>query len=103
MEWYGIRSLFLFGQKSDGTNVFEERVVCFRGATLEEAHRKGTEEAQRYALDNGFELYAEQIGYQQDGEGLIDGYEVWSVMYEAQLSLEDFYNEKYAQYRYDPE
>ena len=103
MNWYGIQSVFLFGQKSDGTNVFEERVVCFQGATLEEAHRKGREEAERYALDNGFKFHAAQVGYQQDGEALVDGYEVWSVLYEAKLSLQDFYRKKYVRHAYKPE
>ena len=29
MAFYGVRSLYHFGVKPDGTNIFEERIVCF--------------------------------------------------------------------------
>ena len=39
MAWYAIRSVYLFGVKEDGTNVFEERVVAFEA---EWVARRGT-------------------------------------------------------------
>jgi len=27
MPWFGVRSVYRFGQKADGTNIFEERIV----------------------------------------------------------------------------
>jgi len=36
--WFGIRAIYLFGQKRDGKNIFEERIVLFSAGTAEEAH-----------------------------------------------------------------
>jgi len=103
MEWFGVRSLFLFGVNSQGINVFEERVVVFEASSFEEAHGKAELEAEDYAKENEFEVHSEQVGYKQDGETLIDGYEVWSALYEADMSLEQFYKERYEKFTYHPE
>jgi hypothetical protein len=103
MGWYGIRSLFHFGTKSDGTNIFEERVVCFEAATSDEALERGLREAQAYAEENGLTRYPEHESYEQDGDTLIDGYEVWSTMFEFRGSLEEFYQQRYKRYEYRPE
>jgi hypothetical protein len=103
MPWYAIRSVYLFGTKSTGTNVFEERVVCFHGESADGAHVRAEFEAKEYARVNGFELYPEQSGYEQDGTALVDGYELWSELFEADLSLEDFYAARYTKFLYSPE
>jgi hypothetical protein len=103
MAWYGIRSVFLFGTKADGTNFFEERVVCFEAATSDEALERGLKEAQLYADENGLIRHPEHASYEQDGDTLIDGYEVWSHMFEFKGSLEDFYQQRYTDYDYHPE
>ena len=103
MAWFAVRSVFLFGLKSDGDNIFEERVVCFRAADAPQAHERARAEAEQYAAEHGFELHDEQIGYEQDGDNLVDGYEVWSRLYESRLSLNAFYAEKYERYTYRPE
>lgn len=103
MEWFGIRSLYHFGVNSKGLNVFEERVVVFKAKSFEEAHKKAELEAEGYARDGDFELHPEQIAYKQDGKSLIDGYEVWSELFEADMSLKDFYRERYEKYAYHPE
>ena len=103
MGWYGIRSVFLFGTKSDGTNIFEERIVCFKAATSDEALERGLREAQLYADENGLTRYPEHVSYEQDGDGLIDGYEVWSDMFEFPGSLEEFYQQRYTGYDYHPD
>jgi hypothetical protein len=100
VPWFAIRSVYHFGQKDDGTNVFEERVVCFEADTPEEAHRKGSAESEQYAADLGFEVFPEREGYRQDDEPLIDGYEVWSALFEARQSLAEFYAARYAAYEY---
>jgi hypothetical protein len=102
MPWFAIRSVYLFGEKFDGTNVFEERIVCFEAASAHEAHVKAKSESEQYAADNGCEVFPEQEGYEQDGDALIDGYEVWSVLLEARQSLADFYAERYERYTYSP-
>jgi len=103
MPWFGIRSLYQFGSKPDGTNIFEERVVCFEATDQQAAHAKGEQEGKQYAADNSLTRYPEQVGYEQDGETLIDGYEVWSELFEFRGSLEQFYQQRYTQYNYEPE
>jgi hypothetical protein len=102
MPWFAIRSVYLFATKTEGINVFEERVVCFEAETSEIAHVRAEAEAEEYARENGFELYPEQSGYQQDGRPMIDNYEVWSELFEARQSLQEFYACRYTKYLYDP-
>ena len=104
MPWYGVRSLYHFGVKPDGTNIFEERIVCIEATSFDEAHDKAHRESETYASDNGFEWYPETIAYEQDGDTLIDGYEVWSELYESNDSLDSFWHSRYGrfQYHFDP-
>ena len=103
MAWYAIRTVYLFGQKPDGTNVFEERVVAFEAASWDEANDKGDAESTAYAEVNGLEAHPEQSGYEQDGSALIDGYEVWSELFESRLDLDAFYKQRYEAYAFEPE
>ncbi len=100
MPWFAIRSVYLFHTKSDGTNVFEERVVCFEADTAEAAHDKAFAERDAYAAERGFVAHRHQVGYEQDGAALIDGYEVWSAMFESKDSLETFYAKRYEAFTY---
>jgi hypothetical protein len=103
MEWIAVKSIYHFGVNSNGINVFEERVVVFEANNSDEAHEKAVVEAELYANENDFILHPEQVGYRQDGEPLIDGYEVWSELFEANLSLDQFYKERYEKYLYHSE
>ena len=103
MAWFAVRSVYLFGQKTDGTNVFEERVVCFQAESADAAYAKAKQESERYAQDNGCEVFPERVGYEQDGDPLIDGYEVWSELFESRETLADFYAARYTKYDYRPE
>ena len=103
MAWFAIRSVYLFAQKSDGTNVFEERVVAFEAPEPEAAHKKAEVESEQYAQANDFEVYPERDSYRQDGEPLIDGYELWSELFEPRQSLAEFYESRYSKYDYHPE
>ena len=102
-QWWGIRSVFLFGRKKDGTNVFEERVVVFSATTLERAFAKAKTEAENYAKVLKMKRHPYMMAYEQDGDALIDGYEVWSVLYESRESLRSFFKAKYAKYEYHPD
>ena len=51
MTWYAIRTVYAFGTKDDGTNVFEERIVAFEAPTWDEGHAKARAEAAVYAAD----------------------------------------------------
>jgi len=103
MPWFAIRTVYHFGVKSDGTNVFEERVACFEASNSAEAHRKADAESDAHAKQNNFVVHPEQSGYEQDGSSLLDGYEIWSELFESQESLEQFYANRYAKYLYTPD
>jgi hypothetical protein len=102
-EWYGIRSIFLFGRKKDGTNLFEERVVVFSAVTVEQAFAKARKEADAYAKVINGKRHSYMEAYIQDGDALIEGYEVWSVLYEARESLNAFVRKQYDKYEYHPD
>ncbi len=102
MGWYATRSLFHFGTKENGINVYEERIVCFEAHDSIEANSKAALESKEYASANGFEVHDEQVTYEQDGDSLIDGYELWSELYESEKPLEEFYTEHYRRFLYDP-
>jgi hypothetical protein len=103
MSWYSIRSVYHFGTKADGTNIFEERIVSFEAGDWGEAHAKGERESVEYAESHKFECHPEQMGYKQDDEKQLDGYEIWSELFESRLSLTDFFDERYGKYRYTPD
>ncbi len=101
MGWYAVRNIYHFGTKESGKNIFEERIVGFEAASFEEANSKASKESAAYAKENDFEVHSEQVAYKQDGEPLINGYELWSVLYESDKSLEIFYKDFYERYEYD--
>ncbi len=103
MPWFAIRNVYLFGKKNDGKNVFEERVVCFEADTTDSAHAKATIEADQYAADGGFVVHRHQYGYELDDDSLIDGHEVWSILFESHETLEQFYENRYMKYNYTPD
>lgn len=103
MAWFAIRTVYHFGKKSDGTNVFEERVVCFEAESADAAYDKAITESERYETENNVVAHPEQSGYQQDGKVLIDGYELWSELFESKEPLEVFYADRYGKYEYGAE
>lgn len=102
MSWFGVRNLYHFGVTPEGNNIYEERVICIKANDFDEAHIKGKKESETYSQENGFTSYTDQVVYKQDGESLIDGYEVWSELYESDKSMEEFYKEHYFKYDYEP-
>src|SRR5262245_58935098 len=103
MEWFAVRSVFRFGEKSDGTTIYEERIVGFSGANVRDALAKAEAESEQYAKDGGFKLVGDLMAYQQDGEPLIDGYELFSQLFESDQAPEDFFQIRYTRYLYVPE
>lgn len=103
MPWYAIRTVYHFGVKSDGTNVFEERVVCFNAESWRDAHLRAEAESERYEKSNNVIAHAEQSGYEQDGASLVDEYEVWSELFESKETLQEFYADRYGKYEYHPD
>ena len=102
MPWYAIRSVYLFSSEPDGTNVFEERIVVFEADDWDGALQKGKSEAETYADECGFERHSAQVGYEQDGDALIDGYEVWSELFQSTQSLPEFYHSRYVAVAHHP-
>ena len=72
----------------------------FLAESFEEAHEKGKSESELYAKENDFDVHSEQLVYKQDGKQLLDGYELWSELYQAPLDLESFYKEHYLKHAY---
>jgi hypothetical protein len=103
VKWFGIRSVYLFGQKKDGTNIFEERVVVFSATTEEEAFAKAEEEAEQYAGANDMARHPVQVAFEQEGSPLIEGYEVWSELYESSEDLQTFVKSRYENYEFHPD
>jgi len=101
--WFGVRAIFLFGQKKDGKNIFEERVVSISANTPEEALDKARLESDEYAASSGMERHPWLEAYTQDGDALIDRYEVWSELYESSENLQSFVESRYHKYRYHAE
>ena len=103
MNWYAVRTIYLFGVKADGTNVFEERIVGFSAGSSADALSKAALESATYAARNGFIAHGEQVSYQQDGAPLVDGYELWSELFEARGTLDEFYSQRYGKFLYEAE
>ena len=106
MNWYAIRTIYHFGVKNDGTNVFEERIVAFEAPDEESAFKKAEIENNDYSSfddSEGFEIHPELELYVQDGEKLIDGYELWSQLYETNENINEFYKNRYEKYFYHPD
>lgn len=101
--WFGIRAIYVFGKKKDGTNLFEERIVVFSGSTADEALGKALEEADAYATQLQMVRHPVLVAYEQDGDALIEGYEVWSELYESTEDLEAFVASRYGRYEYHPD
>jgi len=57
MGWYATRSIYHFGTKENGINIFEERIVCFEASDFDEANVKAVNQSKEYARDNGFEVH----------------------------------------------
>lgn len=105
MNWYAVRSIFHFGVKEDGKNVFEERIVVFEAENEAKAFDKAAREAKEYATNDDkedFTIYPEMELYIQDGDALIDGYEVWSELFETTEDINDFFYNRYKRYEYLP-
>jgi hypothetical protein len=80
-----------------------KRVVVFAAGSWPEAHRRAEIESEEYSKQNNMVAHSEQSGYEQDGTPLVDGYEVWSELFEDRSSLEEFYVKRYGQYEYHPD
>lgn len=80
--------------------------MCFEAASYDVAFEKAERESEKYVASaefKDFEVFDEQNAYEQDGDPLIDGYEVWSKLYESRESLNEFYANRYDKYEYHTE
>ena len=103
-RWFAVRTVYTFGVKSDGKNLYEERIVAFTAQDADYAMEKAEAESDEYAKGASIEQIHDDVwSYEQDGDDLIDGYELWSQVFESDLSLHDFYAERYTKYHYNPD
>jgi len=102
MAWFAVRTVYTFGVKDDGTNVYEERIVAFEADEWRQAMVKARAEAGAYAREQEFDAHPVQVAYEQDGDSLIDGYELWSELFESPLDLDEFYATRYSAFDYSP-
>ncbi|QOV91788.1 hypothetical protein [Humisphaera borealis] len=80
--------------------------MCFEAASYDEAFEKAKRESDHYVASAEFaecEAFEQLQAYQQDGDPLIDGYEVYSKLYESRESLGEFYANRFERYEYHPE
>ena len=77
--------------------------MAIEAPSFDEALQNADDEAAEYERAHGYTAHQDQMAYEQDGDDLIDGYEIWSQLFEARLSLDDFYAERYARFDYHPE
>ncbi len=105
-QWFAVRTIYKFGKKKNGRNIYEERIVTFSGINLDEIWHKAEIEANEYSLHlryNGKLKYITTMAYLQDGDKLIDGYEVWSCQYESNYPIRKFIKQKYDVFEYNPD
>ena len=104
MPWFAIRSVYHFGRKRDGSNIFEERIVAFQSESADRALDKAQIESEEYLnVAELLDVHPDRVAYEQDGEALIDGYELWSELSESSKGLVDFYADRYLRGDYHPE
>lgn len=106
MNWYVIRTVYLWGHKNDGTNVFEERVVACSGKCHEEALARGKDESQQYSdeLEHiSYEFHLEQVSYVLDSDDYVQGQELWSELFQSNEDLDVLYANRYKNYEYVPD
>ena len=103
MPWYAVRTIYHFGAKSNGKNLFEERVVCFEASDWPEPIQKQKKNPPLTPQKITSSPSPEHSGYEQDGKALIDRYELWSELFESTKTLEEFYANRYGKYEYHPE
>lgn len=113
--WYGIRTIYHFGKKKAGTNLFEERVCVFSGKTWDEAFAKAQAEAGTYSKGLGesqplkLEWHPVQESYLLDDfldeppPAIVEAYEVWSQVFEFDGDLAAFVEARYARFHYRPD
>ncbi len=97
--WFSVRSVFRSDLTEDGKprRCFEERVVLFRAASVEEAMAKGEAEAKRYAEAWPHPKILDRVVvFSILEEELQEGDEVWSCIRGINVSDEEFLRQIYA-------
>jgi hypothetical protein len=92
-DWYSVRSIFRSDLTEDGQprRAFEERVVIFRAASLNEALAKGEAEAKRYASEWPLpKMLDHLVAFSLRTDDLNEGEEVWSTIRDLNLTDADY-------------
>jgi hypothetical protein len=84
--WFGVRCFFQWRQQS----CFEERITVWKAANYEEAIRKAEFEAIEYAEANKLIYLGLAQGFWIFGDSITEGTEVFSLVRETELGIEDY-------------
>lgn len=95
MDWYGARTVYQWAEPRGKAYLYEERIVVVCAESDEAAFAKAEAEAEAYAIANGVRWMGAAVLYHQDGDALIDGYEVWSVLMDSDDPYDVFCAKRY--------
>ena len=97
MSWFSIRNIYLRGEESDGSAVYEERSVLFRADSPEQAFEMAEAEAARYLQVNPtFRRVGQPVAFMLGAkEDDLHKAEVWSVLGSSNLGPDEFLQKYY--------
>ena len=105
MPWFSIRAVYMHERQSDGTGIFEERILLFRASDAERACALAENESRRYLqLNRTFQRVGEWIAFaiRPDGEEL-NGSEIWSGLSSSDMTPEEYYKRRYIDFEFQPD
>ena len=95
----------MHGPQSDGTGIFEERIILFRASDAESACALAETESRRYLqLNPTFQRVGEWIAFaiRLDGEEL-NGSEIWSGLSSSDMAQQEYYKRRYTDFEFQPD
>ena len=102
MPWFSIRAVYMHERQSDGTGIFEERILLFRASDTERACALAENESRRYLqLNPTFQRVGEWIVFaiRLDGEEL-NGSEIWSGLSSSDMGQQEYYKRRYTDFEF---
>lgn len=104
MPWFSIRAVYMHERRSDGTGMFEERMLLFRASDAKHACALAENESRHYLqLNPTFQRVGEWIAFavRLDGEEL-NGSEIWSGLSSSDMAPEEYYKRRYTDFELEP-
>jgi hypothetical protein len=99
MPWYAVRSVYSHGE-SDSGSVFSERVILFNATDHDEMFDLAQRESEQFVtLNRSFRRVGEFTAFALgENNEPVSGAEVWCMLFEAQLSPDEFYKQRYERF-----